>query len=145
MPIILRTWMISMMFVAVSNSDIIAVIHSARIMRFILMLARRGVFMVIQSLAVPASVCKGRGAMMTAHWGIAHTLAYCPIAILYLLAILAPNWPWCKRRQWEPAHFLWCPPPHRWPTLPTSRLFQRGLYRRICASIVPQRGVNLSL
>jgi hypothetical protein len=37
------------------------------------------------------------------------------------------------------------PPPPRWPTLPTSRLFQRGLYRRICVSIVPHTGVNLSL
>jgi hypothetical protein len=33
----------------------------------------------------------------------------------------------------------------RWATLPTSRPFHRGLYRRICASIVPPRGVNLSL
>jgi hypothetical protein len=37
------------------------------------------------------------------------------------------------------------PPPPRWLTLPTSPPFQRGLYRRICASIVPPRGVNLSL
>jgi hypothetical protein len=33
----------------------------------------------------------------------------------------------------------------RWATLPTSRPFHRGLYRRICASIVPPRGINLSL
>jgi hypothetical protein len=29
------------------------------------------------------------------------------IAMLYLLAILATNCPWCKWRQWEPAPFLW--------------------------------------
>jgi hypothetical protein len=33
----------------------------------------------------------------------------------------------------------------RWATLPTSRPFHHGLYRRICASIVPPRGINLSL
>jgi hypothetical protein len=33
----------------------------------------------------------------------------------------------------------------RWATLPTSRPFHRGLYRRIAASIVPPRGINLSL
>jgi hypothetical protein len=33
----------------------------------------------------------------------------------------------------------------RWATLPTSRPFHHGLYRRICARIVPPRGINLSL
>jgi hypothetical protein len=33
----------------------------------------------------------------------------------------------------------------RWATLPTSRPFHRGLYRRICASMVPPRGDNVSL
>jgi hypothetical protein len=33
----------------------------------------------------------------------------------------------------------------RWATLPTLHPFHRGLYRRICACIVPSRGVNLSL
>jgi hypothetical protein len=32
------------------------------------------------------------------------------------------------------------PPPTRYPTLPTSRLLHRGLYRRIYASIVPPQG-----
>jgi hypothetical protein len=30
----------------------------------------------------------------------------------------------------------------RWAMLPTSRPFHRGLCRRICAGMVPPRGVN---
>jgi transposase len=33
----------------------------------------------------------------------------------------------------------------RWAMLPTSSPFHRGLWRRICASMIPSRGVNLSL
>jgi hypothetical protein len=36
-------------------------------------------------------------------------------------------------------------PPSRWSTLPTRPSFRGGLYRRICASIVHPRAVNLSL
>jgi hypothetical protein len=43
-----------------------------------------------------------------------------------------------------PEKFAAFPAP-TWPTLPTPPPFQRGLYRRICASTVPSRGVNLSL
>jgi hypothetical protein len=75
MPNLSCTCMLSLMLVAVSDSYIIAVIHSAQVMRFILTLAPRGVSMVIQLLDVHANVCKGRVAMMTAHWGIAHLLA----------------------------------------------------------------------
>jgi hypothetical protein len=35
--------------------------------------------------------------------------------------------------------------PPRWPTLPTSPTFDRGLYRRICASRIHPRTVNVSL
>jgi hypothetical protein len=37
------------------------------------------------------------------------------------------------------------PPPSRWPALPTSPSFHRGLYRRLCGGIVHPRSVNLGL
>jgi hypothetical protein len=107
MPNILCSSTLSMMSAAASDNSIIAIIRSVLFTLLCLWLARC-VFKTLPSLAAHANVFNGCGAIMTAHWGIAHALAYCPIAILYLSAILAPNWPWCKSRLWEPAPFLWC-------------------------------------
>jgi CBS domain containing-hemolysin-like protein len=94
------------MSAAAGENSIIAVIRSVLFTLLCLWLALC-VFKTLPSLAAQANVFNGCCAIMTAHWGIAHALAYCPIGILYLLAILAPNWPWCKWRLWEPAPFLW--------------------------------------